>query len=233
MVKVVHPGPSCDKAISEQRADTVVVLDFETSGLSPKYGDRPIEIGAVLIEEGYITDRFQRLMNPGFRIPSFIEHYTGITNAMVRTAPGCTEVMEEFADFLGDRNLVAHNASFDRKFLDAEFEAIDRNYAGTFACSVLVSRRLYQDAGSHSLGNLVAFKNIPNDGVFHRALADAEMTARLWLLMVSDLQMQYQLPAPSFQLMQKLSRKSKASVHRFLQRQAQAHQSQSSAQSSS
>lgn len=199
-----------------QPADTVVVLDFETSGLSPKYGDRPIEVGAVLIEKGQITDRFQKLMNPGFRVPSFIENYTGITNAMLRKAPDCSEVMAEFAEFLGDRNLVAHNASFDRKFLDSEFLAIDHCYTGSFACSVLVSRRLNPDAPSHSLGRLVAYKGIPTDGVFHRALADAEMTAHLWLMMLTEMAERYGVRSPSFKFMQQLSRKPKASVHRFL-----------------
>ena len=67
----------------------VIVLDFETTGLSPQYGDRAIEIGAVRIENNRITDRFQSLMNPGFRINSFIELYTGITNDIVAAPPPC------------------------------------------------------------------------------------------------------------------------------------------------
>ncbi|MEM9216790.1 MAG: 3'-5' exonuclease [Cyanobacteria bacterium P01_F01_bin.150] len=199
-----------------QPANTVVVLDFETSGMSPKYGDRPIEVGAVLLENGQITDRFQKLMNPGFLVPSFIESYTGITNTMLSKAADCSEVMTEFAEFLGDRNLVAHNASFDRKFLDAEFQVIDHRYEGAFACSVLLSRRLNQDAPSHSLGRLVAYKGIPTDGVFHRALADAEMTAHLWLMMLREMEENYGVRSPSFKLMQQISKKSKASVHKFL-----------------
>ena len=65
----------------------MVVLDFETTGLSPHYGDRAIEIGAVLVEHGVIVDRFQKLMNPGFRISPFIESYTGITNEMLKGQP--------------------------------------------------------------------------------------------------------------------------------------------------
>ncbi|HEX7762925.1 MAG TPA: exonuclease domain-containing protein, partial [Cellvibrio sp.] len=65
-------------------ADSLVVFDFETTGLSPDMGDRAIEIGAVLIEDGRITDRFQQIMNPGIRIPLFIENLTGITNAMAK-----------------------------------------------------------------------------------------------------------------------------------------------------
>lgn len=196
----------------ERHADTVVVLDFETTGLSPKCGDRAIEIGAVLLEEGRVADRFQALMNPGMRISSFIENYTGITNSMLQKAPPCGEVMEEFAEFIGDHHLVAHNASFDKRFLDAELDLINRKYPGEFACSMLVSRRVYQDAPSHKLGTLVDFKNIQTDGVFHRALADSEMTARLWLKMLEDINEEYNVPHISFSLMQKLSRTAKKSV---------------------
>ena len=94
----------------------VVVIDFETTGLSPDDGDRATEIAAVLIRDGCIVDRYQSLMNAGRRIPSFIEHLTGSSNAMVRDAPPAGQVMAEVADFVGDYPLVAHNASFDRKF---------------------------------------------------------------------------------------------------------------------
>lgn len=119
-------------------ADSVVVLDFETTGLSPNQGDRAIEIGAVKLVNGEIVDQFQQLMNPGFRVSSFIEGYTGISNNMLRTAPPCHEVMDAFADFIGDANLVAHNASFDQRFLDAELADIGRYYTGTFTCSMLI-----------------------------------------------------------------------------------------------
>ena len=207
---------SCEISTLKSLADTVVVLDFETTGLSPNQGDRAIEIGAVLIEKGEVTDRFQQLMNPGFRISSFIEGFTGITNKMLQTAPPCDEVMAQFADFIGDHNMVAHNASFDRSFLDAELSLINRQYSGLFACTMLLARRLYQDAPNHKLGGLVEFKNIPNDGVFHRALADSEMTTKLWLMMLEDISDQYQLSTLSFAQMLKLSRTPKAVVKKFL-----------------
>lgn len=201
-----------------QRADTVVVLDFETTGLSPNQGDRAIEIGAVLIKQGQITDRFQQLMNPGMRIDNFIRDYTGITNKMLRNAPPCAKVMGEFADFIGDYDMIAHNASFDKRFLDAEFERIHRKYSGKFVCSMLVARRVYQDAPDHKLESLIKYKNIPTDGVFHRALADSEMTARLWLKMLEDITEKYELPSVPFSLMQKLSRTAKKSVDSVLTR---------------
>jgi DNA polymerase-3 subunit epsilon len=200
-----------------RRADSVVVLDFETTGLSPAMGDRAIEIGAVLIEKGLVKDRFQELMNPGFRISGFIETYTGITNAMLKKARPCDEVMNRFADFIQGHNLVAHNASFDRRFLDAELDRIDRAYSGDFACSMLVSRRIYPNAPNHKLESLVRFMNIETDGTFHRALADSEMTAKLWLAILDDIRDRYAINETPFSLLQTVSRTSKNDVHRFLE----------------
>lgn len=199
-----------------KKADTVVVLDFETTGLSPNYGDRAIEIGAVIIENGIIKDSFQHLMNPGFKINSFIESYTGITNAMLKDAPPCNEVMVKFADFIGNYNLVAHNAGFDKKFLDAELNHVSRNYSGEFACSMLISRRLYQNAPNHKLRSLVEYNKISTDGVYHRALADAEMTANLWLHMLNRIKERFNLSDIPFSKMQQLSRTAKHSVNDFL-----------------
>lgn len=82
--------------------EPVVVIDFEATGLSPDFGDRATEIAAVLIRDGCIVDQYQSLMNAGRRIPSFIEHFTGISNAMLREAPPASQVMAEVADFVGD-----------------------------------------------------------------------------------------------------------------------------------
>ncbi len=202
----------------QSSAQTVIVLDFETTGLSPGQGDRAIEIGAVRLERGLITDRFQRLMNPGRRIDAFIEQYTGITNAMLNKAAPCAEVMDEFADFIGGYDLVAHNASFDQRFLDAELRRIRRDYSGAFACSMLAARRLYPAAPNHKLGTLVKYKMLPNDGTFHRALADAEMTAHLWLAMLEDIEQGHGLADIDFTLMQKLTKVSKASLAGFFER---------------
>ncbi|WOT03694.1 3'-5' exonuclease [Shewanella youngdeokensis] len=206
--------------LSNNNANTVIVLDFETTGLSPNQGDRAIEIGAVMLKDGIVVERFQELMNPGFRVSGFIESYTGITNQMLSSAAPCEEVMERFADFIGDYNMVAHNASFDQRFLDAELKLIDRQYTGQFACSMLIARRLYQDAPNHKLGSLINYKQIKHDGVFHRALADSEMTADLWLVMLNDLKLQHDIVNPEFKLMQKITKQSKANVMQYLSRYA-------------
>ena len=197
---------------------SVIVLDFETTGLSPNYGDRAIEIGAVLIENNVIMDRFQSLMNPGFRISSFIESYTGISDNMVQAAPSCEEVMERFADFIGDYPLVAHNASFDRKFLDSEFEFIGKSRNNEMACSMLSARRVYPYAPNHKLGTLVRYCEIYTDGTFHRALADAEMTGNLWVAMIDNIKNSFGINYVSFGLMQKLSKISKVKAPAFLEK---------------
>ena len=200
------------------RADSLIVLDFETTGLSPNQGDRAIEIGAVKLINGEIVDRYQRLMNPGFRVSSFIEDYTGISNRMLSEAAECDVVMNEFADFIKGSNLLAHNASFDQRFLDAELNAIGRSYEGEFACSLLVSRRLSQEAPSHKLSDLVRYHNIDNDGVFHRALADAEVTTSLWQLQLAMLEQRYGIENPDFNLMKRIAKTPKAEVGKLLEK---------------
>lgn len=198
-------------------ANTVVVLDFETTGLSPGAGDRAIEIGAVRIEDGTVTARFQELMNPGQRVSGFIESYTGITNAMLAHARPCGEVMSDFADFIEGYNLVAHNASFDKRFLDSELGIASKKYSGQFACSMLAARRVYQDAPNHQLGTLVRYMSIPIEGSFHRALYDSEMTAKLWLAMLDSIRQRSALATIDFRLIQKLGKIPKHTVGKFLQ----------------
>jgi DNA polymerase-3 subunit epsilon len=197
---------------------SVVVLDFETTGLSPDYGDRAIEIGAVLLRDNQIVDRFQSLMNPQMKISSFIAEYTGITNKMLASAPSTSEVMGKFTKFMAGHHLVAHNANFDRRFLDAELQRINQQRRQEFACSMLVARRLYPDAPSHRLETLVRYKNLVNNGVYHRALADAEMTGHLWISMVNELKDNFRFNHVPFALMEQLAKVPKAAVPAFLRK---------------
>lgn len=196
-------------------ADQLVVFDFETTGLSPDMGDRSIEIGAVLIENGKITGRFQQLMNPGVRIPLFIENLTGITNAMIKESRSNTEVMSDFYDFIAGRNLVAHNASFDERFLRAELRRIKKQCSSGIACSLLAARRIFQNAPNHQLATLAQYKNLPSDGVYHRALADAEVTAHLWLSLLAELREQHELDEITFGFMHTLTKTPKHQLRQF------------------
>lgn len=188
----------------------IIVLDFETTGLSPQRGDRAIEIGAVLIDKNRIVDRFHSLINPGISVSPFIQGLTGITNAMVRSAPDGAEVMAGFVEFMGDYPLAAHNAPFDGRFLDAELARINRTRTSEMVCTLWTARRIYPHLKSHNLEFLVRYKNLQVNGAFHRAAADAEMTARLWLAMIEDVKRLYNVAGVSLDFLKKLSRISKA-----------------------
>ena len=124
--------------------------------------------------------------------------------------------MTDFADFIGESNLLAHNASFDSRFLDAELARLGRVVPGEFTCSLLVSRRIYQDAPNHKLGTLINYKNIAADGSFHRALFDAQMTAELWVIMLNDISVRYGLADIPFSLIKRLAKTPKAQVNKLL-----------------
>ncbi|MBT9500342.1 MAG: 3'-5' exonuclease [Burkholderiaceae bacterium] len=172
---------------------TVAVIDFETTGMSPGQGARATEIAAVLVQDGRIVDRFQSLMNSGAWVPPFIEQLTGISNAMLRTAPSAESVMRDVARFTRGCPLVAHNAAFDRAFWQAEIARADcePDAAHQFACTLLLARRLYPQAPDHKLGSLARFHALPSAGRAHRALADAEVTAHLLLRMQQDVRDQF------------------------------------------
>ena len=198
--------------------ETVAIIDFETTGLSPDMGDRATEVAAVILADGKIVDRYQSLMNTGARIPAFIEALTGISNAMIRQAPPAAEVMKALAEFVGEVPLVAHNASFDSKFLDAEWLRINWRRRQEFACSMLLARRIYPAAPDHKLGTLVRHLGLPSAARHHRALADAEMTAHLWVRMVADIRRQYGLNTVPHELLRALQKAPKAQLNRCVER---------------
>lgn len=200
--------------------EIVAVIDFETTGLSPLQGDRATEVAVVLLEGGKVVDRYQSLMNAGVRIPSFIEELTGISNAMIRSAPPAADVMREVSEFVGHYPMVAHNASFDCKFWDAELGRINRVRCQEFACSLLLSRRLFPQAPSHKLGALVEFANIPVAGRYHRALADAEMAASLVALLEKELRTRFNVQEVSHELLRKIQGMPRKQVERFFERQS-------------
>jgi DNA polymerase-3 subunit epsilon len=197
--------------------ETVAVIDFETTGLSPAMGDRATEVAVVIVADGKIVDRYQSLMNGGVRIPAFIEALTGISSAMIRKAPPAAEVMKALAEFVGDVPLVAHNASFDSKFLDAEWLRINQRRRQEFACSMLLARRIYPAAPDHKLGTLVRHLELPSAARHHRALADAEMTAHLWVRMVSDIKQHYGLSAVPHEFLRTLQKAPKSQMKRCVE----------------
>lgn len=196
--------------------EVVAVIDFETTGLSPAQGDRATEVAVVIVDNGRVVNRYQSLMNAGVRIPAYIEALTGISNAMIRSAPPAEAVMCEVSDFVGDIPIVAHNASFDARFWDAELARIQRARRQEFVCSLLLSRRLLPLAPSHKLGALVEYAKLPVAGRYHRALADAEMAASLLLRLEEELRLRHQVPDVSVDLLRRIQRASKAQLPKCL-----------------
>ncbi len=197
----------------------VAVLDFETTGLSPNLGDRATEIAVVILDGGRVVDRFASLMNAGVKIPGFITELTGITDAMVKAAPPAPAVMADAARFVGATPIVAHNASFDRRFWTAELQRAGIPTSNRFACTMLIARRLYPEAPNHKLGTLIDRHQLPRPGVAHRALADAEMAASLWDRILVDLRHQHGVPDPDHALLMRLQACARAAVPAFLARQ--------------
>ena len=194
----------------------IAVIDFETTGSSPGQGARATEVAIVLLEGGVVVDRFQSLMKTGAWIPPFITQLTGITNAMVNAAPAAAEVMAQAARFVGNAPMVAHNASFDSKFWQAELALAGVPAPQPFACTVLLSRRLYPQAPSHKLGVLVDYHGLPRTGQAHRALADAEMAAALLARMQHDLRTQWRVAQPDHSLLMALQRCARPAVGKLL-----------------
>ncbi|MGH8381403.1 3'-5' exonuclease [Pseudomonas sp.] len=159
--------------------ERIAVIDFETTGISPGANCRATEVAVVMLERGRIVERYQSLMNAGLPVPAFVAGLTGITTAMLRSAPPIARVMNEVAEFVGDTPMLAHNASFDQKFWDYELAQIGRSRSQRFACSMLLARRLMPAAPNHKLGTLTRWAGLPDTGTAHRAMADAEMAANL------------------------------------------------------
>lgn len=188
------------------------VLDFETTGLNPKLGDRAIELGISLCSGGKEIDTFSSLINPGMPIVPFITSLTGISNDMVAAAPTAKSVMSDALDFVGDAQLVAHNAGFDKKFwrheIQHEFAIRDDR---EFLCTLMLSRRIFQSFMSHKLSEIA--RELYIDIVqSHRALADAQVTSQALSIMLERLNIAYPDEAIDAQFLKKYQRRSRASL---------------------
>ncbi len=205
-------------------AQPLVVIDFETTGMSPNMGDRVTEVAALRIVEGRVAARYVSLINCGVRVPPFITELTGITQAMVNRAPAVAQVMPELVEFIGDAALVAHNASFDEKFLVAESVRQGlQNQHQALLCSVKLARRLFRGLDSYSLGRVAKSLGIRFNSAAHRAEADAEVTAQLMLHMGQHLHEEFGLSQIDAGLLLALNKVSAAKADVFLRKYASLH----------
>jgi DNA polymerase-3 subunit epsilon len=163
------------------------VVDTETTGGSTTHGHRLTEVAAVRVRDGRVTGRFSSLVNPERPIPPAITRLTGITNAMVAEAPMFDAVAGPLLDFLGDSVIVAHNAPFDRAFLDAELRrAYGRRLLSPFVCTVQLARRIVPGLPSYRLDALAGHFGVRIVDR-HRALGDAVATGEVFCRLLERL----------------------------------------------
>lgn len=162
-----------------------VVLDIETTGLSPRRGHRIIEIGAIALEEGSPAEEFCSLVKIDRKIPPEVQLIHGITDEMLENERRAEEVLPRLYDFLGNGVIVAHNAPFDLGFLRHEFGRLSLPLKNRSVCTLEMSRRIYPHLPNHKLDTVYRhlFGDITTGIRRHRALDDARMAARIWMEM--------------------------------------------------
>lgn len=166
--------------------DSFVVFDLETTGFSPTR-NRIIEIGAVKVEQGKVTERFSTFVNPETPIPLRITEITGIEDSMVAEAPTIDKVLPEFLDFCKGCILVAHNADFDYSFICKKGEEQGIATEFTVVDTVGIARVLFPHLARYTLDNVAKVLKIALIN-HHRAVEDAEATAEIFEKMIQLLE---------------------------------------------
>lgn len=153
--------------------DTYVSIDLETTGLNPKR-DKIIEIGAVKVVEGSITDTFETFVNPGRRLEERIVELTGIKDEDLEGAPYIEEVLPQLLEFLQDFPLLGHSILFDYSFLKKAAVDLKLSFEKQAVDTLKIARKYLADLEHRSLDFLCDYYQIPHHA--HRALADALAT---------------------------------------------------------
>ena len=166
-------------ARGQSLSDTYVVFDLETTGFSP-LNDRIIEIGAVKVEDGKITERFSTFVNPEVPIPFKIEELTHIRDDMVLDAPKIEEILPEFMAFCEGAVMVAHNADFDMSFLGKNCERQGISCRHTVVDTVALARVLLPQLSKFRLNNVAKALKVSLEN-HHRAVDDAACTAEIFV----------------------------------------------------
>jgi DNA polymerase-3 subunit epsilon len=160
-----------------------IVLDTETTGLDPLAGHRVVELGCVELENMVATgETFHAYFNPEMVMPAGAQDVHGLSDAFLADKPRFAERVEAFLEFIGDAQLVIHNAQFDIGFLNAELERCNRaKLANVYVDTVSVARRKFPGQRV-SLDALCERFNIDNSGrTKHGALLDSELLAEVYL----------------------------------------------------
>lgn len=158
---------------------TFVVFDIETTGFSA-VNDRIIEIGAVKVENGMITEKFSEFVNPERPIPFEIEKLTSINDRMVEDAPNISVILPQFMDFCGGSVLVAHNADFDTGFIRHNCEVLGLPYDYTYVDTLGIARSFLEGLKNYKLDTVVEAMGCTLAN-HHRAVDDAGATADVFV----------------------------------------------------
>ena len=154
------------------------VVDIETTGNGYR-GQKITEISIFIFDGEKIVDEFTSLVNPEQKIPHFITNLTGITDAMVRTAPKFYEIAKKIAEITKYTIFVAHNVNFDYNIIRDEFKSLGFDFKRKKLCTVRLSRKIIPGLSSYSLGNICSAEGI-EIAARHRAKGDAEATVELF-----------------------------------------------------
>lgn len=179
------------KTKKRRRGPIYSVVDLETTGTSYKHGDRIIQIGLVLVQDGRIINQFETRINPLTKIPRSVQQLTGITDKDVAQAPLLDDVAQTMESLLSGTIFVAHNVNFDFPFLNHELERVGHDPLRISAIdTVTLSQILMPTAKSYRLRDLTNYLHIEHDHP-HSAVSDAEATS---VLLKDLLERLHQLP---------------------------------------
>ena len=156
-------------------ADEIVCFDIETTGLKVER-EAITEIGAVVLRNGEVAERFQTFVNPNRRLTPEIVGLTGITDAMLADAPQLKEALTSFLEFVGDRPLAAHNAEFDISFIRAGCRKVGLPFDPTYVDSLILAQNLLPELHKYKLDIVAEHLDLPAFN-HHRASDDAAMVA--------------------------------------------------------
>ncbi|MGI2327042.1 ATP-dependent DNA helicase DinG [Planococcus sp. YIM B11945] len=190
-----------------------VVVDIETTGHSPAKVDRIIQLALVTIENGVIVDTYTQFINPGRKIPMFIQDLTNITDADVEHALPFGAYAETIFEKLQDAIFVAHNTNFDLPFLQSELTRSGmQKWRGLTMDTVELARLMYPTSYSYKLQDITSELGIALNSA-HRADDDALATAHLFLLAQEDME---KLPYETLALLHRRSFQLKSDLSRLL-----------------
>ena len=159
------------------KAENYICIDLETTGLNPKT-DRIIEIGAIKVREGRITEVFETFINPGRLLEERIVELTGISDEMLKNAPDINEVLPALLTFVGEDVLLGHSVLFDYSFLKKAAVNNKLTFERQGIDTLKIARRYLTELPSRSLDCLCNHYRIAHKA--HRALEDAKATCCLY-----------------------------------------------------